>query len=96
LRDYIFLIDMVGGVQLGPLSTTATNRPIVQAPDDYDVGEIVEIIIDRGNRSTRRKVAPVPLCPPQTPHDLPGSELGRHGGKPATYRLGYGTASIEG
>jgi hypothetical protein len=26
--------------------------------------------IDRGNRSTRRKPAPVPLCPPQIPHDL--------------------------
>jgi hypothetical protein len=24
----------------------------------------------RGNRSTRRKPAPVPLCPPQIPHDL--------------------------
>jgi hypothetical protein len=22
----------------------------------------------RGNRSTRRKPAPVPLCPPQNPH----------------------------
>jgi hypothetical protein len=26
--------------------------------------------IDRGNRSTRRKPAPVPLCPPQIPHEL--------------------------
>jgi hypothetical protein len=26
------------------------------------------MIISRGNRSTRRKPAPVPLCPPQTPH----------------------------
>jgi hypothetical protein len=25
-------------------------------------------MIGRGNRSTRRKPAPVPLCPPQTPH----------------------------
>jgi hypothetical protein len=24
----------------------------------------------RGNRSTRRNPAPVPLCPPQIPHDL--------------------------
>jgi hypothetical protein len=36
----IFLIGIVGGgVQLGPLSTVVTNRPIVQAPADYD-GEI--------------------------------------------------------
>jgi hypothetical protein len=25
--------------------------------------------IGRGNRSTRRKPAPAPLCPPQIPHD---------------------------
>jgi hypothetical protein len=41
-----------GGVQLGPLGTAATNRPIVPAPGDYD-GEIGEMI-GRGNRSTRR------------------------------------------
>jgi hypothetical protein len=52
---------------LGPLGTAATYRPIVPAPGDYDDGEIGGII-GRGNRSTRRKPAPVPLCPPQTPH----------------------------
>jgi hypothetical protein len=26
--------------------------------------------LGRGNRSTRRKPAPVPICPPQIPHDL--------------------------
>jgi hypothetical protein len=41
--------------------------PIVPAPGDYDNGEIGGII-GRGNRSTRRKPAPVPLCPPQTPY----------------------------
>jgi hypothetical protein len=56
-----------GGVQLGPLGPAATNRLIVPAPGDYDDGEIGGMI-DRGNRSTRRKPAPVPLCPPQTPH----------------------------
>jgi hypothetical protein len=56
-----------GGVQLGPLSTAATNRPIVPAPGDYDEGAIGGVI-DRGNRNTRRKPAPVPLCPTQTPH----------------------------
>jgi hypothetical protein len=52
-----------GGIQLGPLGTAATNRHIVPAPDVYDDGEIGGII-GRGNRSTRRKPAPVPLCPP--------------------------------
>jgi hypothetical protein len=56
-----------GGVQLGPLGTAATNRPIVPAPGDYDDGKIGEMI-DKANRYTRRKRAPVPLCPPQTPH----------------------------
>jgi hypothetical protein len=56
-----------GGVQLGPLGTEATNRSIVPAPGDYVDGEIGGMI-GRGNRSTRRKPAPVPLCPPQNPH----------------------------
>jgi hypothetical protein len=51
---------------LGPLGTAATSRFIVPAPDDCDDGEIGEMT-GRGNRSTRRKPAPVPLCPPQTP-----------------------------
>jgi hypothetical protein len=55
------------GVQLGPLGTAATNRPIVSAPDDYDDGEIGGMI-GKGNRSTRRKPVPVTLCPPHTPH----------------------------
>jgi hypothetical protein len=62
------LIGIMGsGVQLGPLGTAATNRPIVPAPGYYNDGEIGGMIGKR-NRSTRRKPAPVPLCPPQTPH----------------------------
>jgi hypothetical protein len=57
--------------------------------------QIGGIIIVRGNRSTRRKPAPVPLCPPQTPHASPDANPGRRGGKPATNRLSYGTASHE-
>jgi hypothetical protein len=57
-----------GGVQLGPLGTAATNKPIVPAPGDYDDGGIGGMMIGRGNRSTRRKPSPVPLCPPQTPN----------------------------
>jgi hypothetical protein len=46
-----------GGIQLGPLSTTATNRPIVPAPGEYDDGEIGGMMIGRGNQNTRRKPA---------------------------------------
>jgi hypothetical protein len=38
-----------GGVQLGPLGTAATNRPIVPAPVDYDEGEIGGMMVGRGN-----------------------------------------------
>jgi hypothetical protein len=57
-----------GGVQLGSFDTAATNRPIVPAPDGYDDGEVGKMMIGRRNRSTRRKFAPAPLCPSQTPH----------------------------
>jgi hypothetical protein len=58
-----------------------------------DCGAIGGMKIGRGNRSTRRKTAPEPLCPPQIPLDqTPGSNPGRRGGKPATNRLNYGAA----
>ncbi|PNF32349.1 hypothetical protein B7P43_G11513 [Cryptotermes secundus] len=41
--------------------------------------------IDKGNRSTRRKHAPVPLCQPQIPYDLAAS----------VGSLSYGTAGFE-
>jgi hypothetical protein len=63
-----------GGVQLGPLGTAATNRPIVPAPGDYVNEEIGGMMIGKGNRSTRRKPAPVPLYPPQIPHEFTGRE----------------------
>jgi hypothetical protein len=56
-----------GAVQLGPLGTAATNRPLMPAPGDYDDGEMGGMV-GRGNQSTRRKPAPMPLCPPQTLH----------------------------
>jgi hypothetical protein len=50
---------------MGPLGTAATDWPIVPAPGDD--GEFGGMKIGRGNRSTRRKPAPAPLCPPQIP-----------------------------
>jgi hypothetical protein len=38
--------------------------------DDGDCGATGGIKIGRGNRSTRRKPAPAPLCPPQIPHTV--------------------------
>jgi hypothetical protein len=76
---------------LSPLGKSATNWPIVPAPGDDECGAVGGIITGRENWSTRGKPAPVPLCPPQIPHDL-GSNPGRRGGKPTTNRLSYGTA----
>jgi hypothetical protein len=83
-------------VRLGPLGTSATVGLLYQPRmiDDDDYGAVGGMRIGRGNRSTRRKPAPVQLYPPQIPHDL-GSNPGRRGGKPATNRLSYVTAQNE-
>jgi hypothetical protein len=60
---------------LGPLGTSATTGLfIVPAPGDCDDEAIGGMKIGRGNRSTRRKPAPAPLCPPQIPLAIPGLE----------------------
>jgi hypothetical protein len=60
------------GAGLSPLGTAATSglfyKP--QMTDEDDCGAVGGTKIGRGNRSTRRKLAPAPLCPPQIPHDL--------------------------
>jgi hypothetical protein len=58
---------IVGGVRLSPLGTAATTGLLYQHQmiDEGDCGEIGEIKIGKGNRSTRIKPAPAPLCPPQ-------------------------------
>jgi hypothetical protein len=66
-----FIIIILSGVRLSPLGTAATTGLLYQARmiDDGDCGAIGGMKIDRGHRSTRRKPAPAPLCPPQIPHD---------------------------
>jgi hypothetical protein len=59
--------------------------------DDDECGAIGGMRIGRGNRSTRTKPTPMPLCPPQIPHGL-GLEPGLPHGKPATNCMSYGTA----
>jgi hypothetical protein len=90
---FCFLVSL-GGVRLSPLGTSATVGLLYQPrmiDDDDDYGAVGGMRIGRVNRSTRRKPAPMPLCPPQIPHDL-GSNPGRRSRKPATNRLSYGTA----
>jgi hypothetical protein len=70
-RFFFFSFVSLGGVRLSPLGTSATVGLLYQPwviDDDY--GAVGGMRIGRGNRSTRRKPATVPLCPPQIPHDL--------------------------
>jgi hypothetical protein len=62
---------ILSGVRLSPLGTAATTGLLYQPKmiDDGDFGAIDEMKTGRGNRNTRRKPAPPPLCPPQIPHD---------------------------
>jgi hypothetical protein len=57
------------GVHIGSTQHVGHFWPIVPAPDDCEDGVFGGIKIDRGNRSTGRKPAPAPLCPPQIPPD---------------------------
>jgi hypothetical protein len=55
------------GIQLRALGMVATNWSIVPDPGDYDNGGFGGMNIGKGNRSTHRKPAPAPPCPPQIP-----------------------------
>jgi hypothetical protein len=65
--DYFFFY----GMGLSPLGTVATSGLLYkpQMTNEGDCGAVGATKIGRGNRSTRRKPAPAPLCPPQIPHD---------------------------
>jgi hypothetical protein len=66
---YYFII--LSGVRLSPLGTAATTGLSYQPQmiDEGDCGATGGMKIGRGNRSTQRKPAPAPLCPPRIPHD---------------------------
>jgi hypothetical protein len=79
---------------LGPLGTAVNNWPLVPAPGDYDDGEIGGTI-GRGNRSTRRKPALVPLCQPQTSHAARTRTQDAAVGSQRLTPLSYGTALLS-
>jgi hypothetical protein len=62
----MFLIIILSGV-CRPLFGLLYQPQMI---DDCDCGAIGGMKIGRGNRSTSRKPAPVPLCQPQIQHDL--------------------------
>jgi hypothetical protein len=67
----VIIIIIIGEVRLSPLGTAATSGLLYQPQmiDEGDCGTIGGMKIGRGNRSTRRKPAPAPLCPLQIPSD---------------------------
>jgi hypothetical protein len=66
--DYFFLIRILGdGVQTG--STRHVGYWMAYCICPGKLWEIGGMKIGRGNRSTQRKPAPAPLCPPQIPLD---------------------------
>jgi hypothetical protein len=69
IKIYLLFCNLCGGT----LGTAATTGLLWQPRmiGDGDCGEIGGMKIGRGNRSTRRKPAPAPLCPQQIPHDVP-------------------------
>jgi hypothetical protein len=68
--EYFFIV-ILSGVRMSSLGTAATIGLLYQPHMIYDgdCGAIDGMQIGRGNRSIRRKPAPVPLCPPQILHD---------------------------
>jgi hypothetical protein len=80
-----------GGVQVGPLDTAATNRPIVPAPGDYDDGEIWWNNL-QGKPKYSEKTCPSFALSTTNSTCCPDGNPGRRCGKPATNRLSYGTA----
>jgi hypothetical protein len=83
---------VAGGVQLGPLGTAATSRPIVPAPGDYDDGEIGGMI-GKGTE-VLGETCPNAALSTTNPTCCPDANPDRRVGKPATNRLSYGTAYI--
>jgi hypothetical protein len=71
VKCLIIIFFVISGVGLSPLGTAATSGQLYkpQMIDDGDCGAIGGMKIGRGNRSTRKKPALGPLCPPQIPHD---------------------------
>jgi hypothetical protein len=71
VKQYYFIINILSGVRLSPLRTAATSGLLYQPQmlGEGDCGATGGMKIGRGNRSTLRKPALAPLCPPQIPLD---------------------------
>jgi hypothetical protein len=66
---YSFFLILWGGTESVGTGATIGLLYKPQMIDEDDCGVIGGMKIGMGNRSTRRKPAPAPRCPPQIPHD---------------------------
>jgi hypothetical protein len=74
---FFFFLHIGGGVHTGSTRHCGHSWTIVPAPGDCEDGDVGGMNgFGRGNRSTRRKPAPTPLCPPQIPLARPRRETG--------------------
>jgi hypothetical protein len=75
---YYYYFIILSGARLSPVGTAANTGLLYQLQmiDDGDCGAIGGMKIGTGNRSTRRKPAPGPLCPPQINMTRPGLDPG--------------------
>jgi hypothetical protein len=94
-RNGSFLSYLRGWSGTQSTITAAISWLIIPALDDGDDCGVISGTNEwLGNRNTGRKPSPVPLCPPQIPHELTWDRTrSLRGGKPATDRLSYGTAA---
>jgi hypothetical protein len=70
LNNEVWFFFILSGVRLSPLGTAATIGLFYQPQMiDDECGAVGGMKIGRGNRRTRGKPAPMPLCPPQITHD---------------------------
>jgi hypothetical protein len=69
---FLHNIFILSGVGLSPLGTAATTDLLYQPLmiHDGDCGTIGGMRIGKETEVLKRKSAPLPLCPPQIPHDL--------------------------
>jgi hypothetical protein len=88
-----FLIQLVrgGGVELGPLGTSATNWLIVPAPG-WRMENLVEWLLAGETEVLGENLPQCRSVYHKSYVIWPGANLGHLGGKPATNRLSYGTA----
>jgi hypothetical protein len=97
ISDLVVIFFSWGGVWLSPLGTSATNWPIVPAPDD---GWWVWSSRWNENWQGRLKYSEK-TCPSATLSTTnptwpdSGSNPGRRNGNPATNRLSYGAARVQ-